>query len=153
MVNMWRLYAQWNKPCLHVILIGDKEKEALKFKLSNGPVPVFLVSEVDSWNRFQIEIYYIYVSSRNFVDKVSVNSRSTSLKQQAYIYRYIFLWSGTEGMLVLKPNLKESVCHHLSFICTRNTIGIEITPLSIFELKQSSQVSSTSMAQFQACLL
>ena len=38
-------------------------------------------------------------------------------------------------MLVLKPNLKKSVCHHLSFICTRNTIGIEITPLSVFELK------------------
>ena len=30
-----------------VILVGDKEKEALKFKLSNGPVLLFPVSEED----------------------------------------------------------------------------------------------------------
>ena len=48
MVNMCRLCAKWNKPCLQLILVGDEEKKALNFKLLNGPVPVFLVCKVDS---------------------------------------------------------------------------------------------------------
>ena len=46
---------------------------------------------------------------------------------------------------------KTSVTIYVSFGV--NTIMIEIAPISLFEQKQSSQVTVTSMVQFQAWML
>ena len=46
---------------------------------------------------------------------------------------------------------KASVTIYVSFGV--NTIRIEIAPISLFEQKQSSQVTATSMVQFQAWML
>ena len=48
LVNMRRRYAQWNKPCLTGNFGQKKKEKALHFKLSNDPVPVLVVSKVDS---------------------------------------------------------------------------------------------------------
>ena len=48
LVNIRHRYAQWNKPCLTGNFRQKKKEKALHFKLSNDPVPVLVVSKVDS---------------------------------------------------------------------------------------------------------
>ena len=145
LVNTWRLYAKWNKPCLNGNF-GQKKKrkKALHFKLSNGPVLVLVVPKVDSWNRFQIGMCW----RSEFCWQDLSKARSTSSKQQENFWNDQIQKERLYKSQIWK---KASVTIWVSFGV--NTIGIEITPISVFEQKQSSQVTATSMVQFQARML
>ena len=134
---MRRRYAQWNKPCLTGNFGQKKKEKALHFKLSNDPVPVLVVSKVDSWNCFQIGMCWRWEFCWQDLSK----ARSTSLKQQAN-----FCNDHMQKECLYQSQIwkKASVTIYVSFGV--NTVRIEIAPISLFEQKQSSQVTATSGA-------